>query len=81
MKTHVAPTSIEVYHDIRYEGLLTRQHKVILEQMVWSMTYSLQELCVLTHLPINVISGRVFELKEKNLIQQTLLRYVADMKI
>ena len=69
MKTHVAPTSIEVYHDIRYEGLFNRQQKIILELMDWSVNYSLQELCVLTRLPINVISGRVFELKEKNLIQ------------
>lgn len=63
MKTNVADTSIDVYHSIQAEGKLKPQHDIILSAIQPSRDYSLQELCLATGLPINVISGRCNELK------------------
>jgi hypothetical protein len=63
MRTNVASTSIEAYHAIQSEGKLKPQHDIILQAIERSKDYSLQELCVLTRLPINVVSGRCNELK------------------
>jgi hypothetical protein len=63
MKTNVADTSIENYHAIQAEGKLKPQHDIILQVISPTRDYSLQELCILTKLPINVVSGRCNELK------------------
>lgn len=63
MKTNVSSTSIEAYHDIQAEGKLKPQHDIIMQVIAPIRDYSLQELCQLTKLPINVVSGRCNELK------------------
>jgi hypothetical protein len=63
MKTNVSETSIVSYHEIQAEGKLNPQHNLIMQSISPSRDYSLQELCLLTKLPINVVSGRCNELK------------------
>lgn len=63
MKTAVADTSIQAYHSMRGDGSLTRQQAAVMARIKFGSDYSLQELVKLTGLPINVISGRVNELK------------------
>jgi len=68
MKTAVAETSIDSYHALRREGGLTRQQHKVLAVIRPYRDYSLQELVIASGLPVNVISGRVNELKtEKRL--------------
>jgi hypothetical protein len=56
-------TSIETYHALRDDGTLSRQQKVIVDLMRPSRDYSLQELCQLTGLPVNVVSARCHALR------------------
>lgn len=63
MRTAVTSTSIEAYHSIKGDGTLTRQQAVIVAAMAHGRDYSLQELVAATGLAVNVISGRVHELK------------------
>ena len=70
----VAQTSIDCYHDLEREGHISKQQKVILDVISPYRDYSLQELVRLTKLQINVISGRVFELKELGLLQHGATR-------
>jgi hypothetical protein len=65
VKTNVASTSIGVYHAIYKEGKIGRQHSIILSAIAQnpSRDYSLQELCAITHMTINAVSGRCTELK------------------
>ncbi|CAG9177672.1 LexA family transcriptional regulator [Cupriavidus pampae] len=66
MQTQVAHTSIRTYRDIEKDGTLSQRQRQILAVMKpFPMDYSLQELAQLTKLPINVVSGRVNELREK----------------
>jgi hypothetical protein len=61
--TAVTSTSIDAYRSIERSGALTRQQAVIVAAMARGRDYSLQELSAKTGFPINVISGRVNELK------------------
>lgn len=67
MRTAVAETSLRAYREIEAEGTLSAQQKTILLAIhaAWKpgADFTLQELCVLTGLPINVVSGRVNGLK------------------
>lgn len=67
MRTAVAETSIQAYREIQAEGVLTAQQKTLMLALHanWApgRTWSLQEIVILTGLPINVVSGRVNELK------------------
>lgn len=65
----VANTSIETYHDLQSEGVLSKQESIIVNAINWYSTYSLQELCKLTGLQINAVSGRVNSLKNKGILK------------
>lgn len=67
MKTAVADTSIECYHDLRDDGTLTKRQAQVMAVIQHGRDYSLQELVMLTGLPINIVSGRVNELKSNEL--------------
>jgi len=63
MKTAVRATSVQAYHEALADGTLAERQRQILAVMVPGRDYSLQELVSLTGIPVNVISGRVNELK------------------
>lgn len=66
MHTQVAHTSIRTYRDLKTDGTLSaRQRQIMLVIHSYPADYSLQELAKLTGLPINVVSGRVNELREE----------------
>jgi hypothetical protein len=67
--TAVTFTSINAYRSIERSGTLTRQQTTIVAMMARGRDYSLQELSAATGLPINVISGRVNELKALQHVQ------------
>lgn len=65
MHTQVSHTSIRTYRDIKKDGTLSaRQRQIMAVVRPFPADYSLQELAKLTGLPINVVSGRVNELRE-----------------
>jgi hypothetical protein len=64
MRTHVAQTSIRTFHAITQDGTVSARQAQILAAMEHGQDYSLQELVALTGLPVNVISGRCFELRQ-----------------
>lgn len=59
----VASTSIAAYHDIKADGTVSRRQAQVMAAMKEGRDYSLQELVMLTGLAINIVSGRVNELK------------------
>lgn len=61
----VRETSRIAYHEYKGEGKLNRDQKKIVEFMKQfpKNDFSLQEIAKYTQLPINVVSGRCFELK------------------
>jgi predicted transcriptional regulator len=63
VRTNVAETSREAYDHLKSKGTLTTRQKQVIAAMREDRDYSLQELVRLTKLPINVVSGRVSELK------------------
>lgn len=63
----VATTSRAAYDELRSTGKLNEQQKKVMAVIVPGRDYSLQELVMLSGLPINVVSGRVNELKSKPL--------------
>ena len=63
MKTHVAQSSIECFHG-RVQNDKARQQALILSVMAPGQTYTGQQLAKLTSLTPNVISARLFELRE-----------------
>lgn len=64
MHTQVAQTSINHYRRIERDGMLTRVQTVIMDAIApYPRDYSLKELCTLTGLAINTVSGRVNELR------------------
>lgn len=66
MHTQVAHTSIRTYRDIKRDGTVaTRQRQIMAVVQPYPADYSLQELCELTGLPVNIVSGRVHELREE----------------
>jgi hypothetical protein len=64
MLTNMQDSSLLAYEQIKSEGKLSHQQQTILSVVKPGNDYSLQELCRLTRLPINVISGRVNDLKK-----------------
>lgn len=70
MRTAVAETSLRAYREIEADGTLGAQSKTIMLAIhsAWSpgADFTLQELCVLTGLKINAVSGRVNELKTRH---------------
>lgn len=67
MRTAVADTSIRAYRQAKKEGTLNTGHRKVLAAMSpYPADYSLQELVALTGLQVNVVSGRINELREKH---------------
>jgi hypothetical protein len=64
MRTAVASTSIANYHTIKRDGTVSARQAQILAAVQPGRDYTLQELVKLTGLPVNVVSGRCFELKD-----------------
>lgn len=64
MKTNVAITSINSFHGV-VQSIRAAQHRKILRVMRRGRTYTGQQLCRLTGLTPNVISARLFELREQ----------------
>lgn len=65
MHTQVADTSIRAYRQAKKAGELEpRQRQILAVMAPYPADYSLQELVKLTGLPVNVVSGRVNELRE-----------------
>ena len=60
----VATTSIDTYHDLKADGTLGKRQAEVMAAVQPGIDYSLQELVRLTGLPVNVISGRAFELRD-----------------
>ena len=70
MLTNVRLTSLNAYTEIKYQGVSVIQKAKILTAIKHGKDYSLQELCVLTGLAINAISGRVHELKKLEILME-----------
>lgn len=65
----VAATSTLAYREIKRTGTLTAQQAQVMRSIGHGVDYSLQEIVGLTGLPINVVSGRVNELKSSGYLQ------------
>lgn len=64
MKTAVAETSLAAYDELRSTGKLNTRQQQVMAVIQPGRDYSLQELVMLSGLPINCVSGRVKELKD-----------------
>lgn len=74
MKTNVRSTSLDAYHEIESNGKVGKQSSTILNHLSYGRDYSLQEISKITGYPINVVSGRVNDLKKMNLLAHGLKR-------
>lgn len=68
-------TSLAAYDDLRDSGKVGKQAQTILNHLQPGGNYSLQEICRLTGLPINAVSGRVNDLKKIGLLAETDKRF------
>jgi len=66
--TNVRSTSKEAYAELKDEGILGRQEKMILDSMQRGWNYSLKEIEKITGIQINAVSGRVNGLKKKGFV-------------
>lgn len=64
MKTNAAITSIDCFHG-RVQDIKEKQHALILSVMDDGKDYTGQQLSHLTGYPPNIISARLFELREE----------------
>jgi hypothetical protein len=64
----IQDTSLMAYAELKRGGKLGKQQVTILSVVRPGMDYSLQELCRLTGLQINAVSGRVHDLKELQIL-------------
>lgn len=62
MKTAMAKTSVDRYHELMVDGEVSRLQALILSMMDEGRDYTRAELSELTHLAINTVCGRVNEL-------------------
>ena len=69
MRTSVQDTSIDTYRAIQKEGKLSVMQAKVMAHMRAGVDYSLQELVLLTGLPINTVSGRCNELRTAKRIE------------
>ena len=74
MRTQVADTSIATFHNIVQDGTVVSQQDRIVRALQRGRNYSLQEICAITSLTINAVSGRVNELKRKGELVQVATR-------
>lgn len=64
MHTQIAETSLRTYRAMKKDGTLSQRQRQIMAVIGdYPRDYSLQELAKATGLPINVVSGRVNELR------------------
>jgi hypothetical protein len=63
-------TSINRYHALMSEGDVSRHQALILSMMKNGRDYTRMELSALTRLPINAITGRVFELVKDDRLEE-----------
>lgn len=63
MLTNVTETSRDAFTQIKNTGVMNKRQKQVMAVIQQGRDYSLQELAKLSKLPINVVSGRVSELK------------------
>jgi DNA-binding IclR family transcriptional regulator len=66
----VRDTSRAAYEDHKASMGTTRQQQQILDTLQKGRDYSLQEISKLTAYPINVVSGRVNEMKKNNILEE-----------
>lgn len=66
--TAMQDSSLIAYEQLSITGKLGAQQKTILSVVRPGVDYSLQELCRLTGLQINAVSGRVYDLKKLKLL-------------
>ncbi|MBU3639997.1 hypothetical protein [Polynucleobacter sp. AP-RePozz3-80-G7] len=80
MRTQVRDTSRNAYQSITDSGQVGAQASFILSHICSTRDYSLQELCKITNLPINVISGRCNDLKKAGLLVEAPKRPCSESK-
>ena len=71
MKTAVASTSIECYHQLRDEGGLSEKRAIVMSVIRPGLDYTIQELVSLSGLPVNTVSGRRRELLDMGLLEHS----------
>lgn len=70
VKKAVQQTSLDAYEDLIKSGKLGKQEATILSFMAKGRDYSVKELCELTGLEVNAVSGRVAGLKKKLMVEE-----------
>lgn len=76
MHTQVSPASIAQYRRMDRDGAITRVQAVVMDAIeAYPRDYTLKELCAITGLAINTVSGRVNELRtEKGMLEHAPAR-------
>ena len=74
IKTSMQDTSLNAYDELKSSGKHNKQTEVILAHLSHGRDYSLQEIKQLTGYEINVVSGRVHDLKKMNLLNECAKR-------
>lgn len=69
-KTAIQQTSLDAYEGLIKSGKLGKQEATILSFMAMGRDYSVKELCELTGLEVNAVSGRVSDLKKKQMLEE-----------
>jgi hypothetical protein len=68
LNSDIQDTSLIAYAELIRDGKLGKQQTTILSVVRPGVDYSLQELCRLTGLQINAVSGRVNDLKKLQIL-------------
>lgn len=71
VKTNMLESSLDAYADLQSSGKSGKQSEVIMSKLSANRNYSLREIQVLTGYEINVISGRVNDLKKSGVLVET----------
>ena len=62
-------TSLEAYYSPRRKKYEGRQHKIICDTLAVHGDLSNKEISEIVRLPINVVTARVFELRESGIVK------------
>lgn len=73
MKTAIQETSLRVYRD-EVEPTLGKRQKIVYEAFKQKEEWTNSELSSFLGIPINAITPRVFELRQKGLVQEAKRR-------
>lgn len=71
MKTNMLTTSLEAYSELQSNGKGSRQCDLILSKLNHGQNYTLREIQQITGYEINVVSGRVNDLKKVGALEHT----------